>query len=69
MSIGRWVGGWMGGFIYISVMYKRLSVRGEHRLMKLMKQNKGRRSIKCLFTSEIYGRQLPTFFLNIIVLL
>ena len=37
--------------------------------MKLMKSNNGRRSLECLFTPEIYGRQLPTVFLYIIVLL
>jgi hypothetical protein len=34
----------------IRLCFKTMSVKGEYRLMKLMKQNKGWRSLECLFT-------------------
>jgi hypothetical protein len=39
------------GFININDMTITMSVRGECGFIKLMKQNKGWRSLECLFTS------------------
>ena len=44
-------GGVRVGFININDMYNNDAVRGEYLPMKLMKQNKGLRSLECLFTS------------------
>ena len=44
-------GGVRVGFIYIKDMYNNDVGKGEPMPMKLMKQNKGWRSLECLFTA------------------